>query len=69
MVMVKWMCGTKFKISSAVLRARLGIDSICVQQGRLRWYGHIVRKDNDSWVKKITNLNTEGQTHFGPLHA
>ncbi len=40
LMMVRWMCGTKFKdrISSVELRNRLGIDSIrdCVQRGRLK---------------------------------
>ncbi len=35
------------------------------QRGRLRWYGHIVRKDNDSWIKKITQLNIVGQKGRG----
>ena len=36
------------------LRERLGVDDIALilQQNRLRWYGHVLRKDDDDWVKK-----------------
>jgi len=35
------------------LRARLGIDDIItiVQRHRLRWYGHVLKKDKNDWVK------------------
>jgi len=25
---------------------------LVLQQNRLRWYGHVLRKDDDDWVKK-----------------
>jgi len=56
MRMVRWMCGIKLKdrLPSKELRQRLGIDDIALvlQQNRLRWYGHVLRKDDDDWVKK-----------------
>jgi len=56
MRMVRWMCGVKLKdrLPSKELRERLGIDDIALvlQQNRLRWYGHVLRKDDDDWVKK-----------------
>jgi len=56
MRMVRWMCGVKLKdrFSSKELRERLGIDDIALvlQQNRLRWYGHMQRKEDDDWVKK-----------------
>ena len=55
MRMVRWMCGIKLKdrLPSKELRERLGIDDITLvlQQNRLRWYGHVLRK-NDDWMKK-----------------
>ena len=46
-----WMCGVKLKdrLPSMELRDRLGIDDIALvlQQNRLRWYGHVLRKDDD----------------------
>jgi len=53
--MVRWMCDVKLRdrLPSKELRERLGIDDIAVlQQNRLRWYGHVLRKDDDDWVKK-----------------
>ena len=56
MRMVRWMCGVKLKdrLPSKELRERLGVDDIALvlQQNRLRWYGHVLRKDDDDWVKK-----------------
>ena len=58
---VRWMCGVKLKdrLPSKELRERLGIDDIVLQQNRLRWYGHVLRKDND-WVKKYMEYEAEG---------
>jgi len=48
MRMVRWMCGVKLKdrVSNTDLRERLGILNIMLvlQQNRLRWYGHVLRK-------------------------
>jgi len=48
MRMVRWMCNVKVKerVPSKELRERLGIDDIILilQQNRLRWYGHVLRK-------------------------
>ena len=48
MRMVRWMCGVKLKdrLASKELRERLDIDDIALvlQQNRLRWYGHVLRK-------------------------
>ena len=50
------MRGIKLKdrFPSKELRERLGIDDIALvlQQNRLRWYGHLLRKEDDDWVKK-----------------
>ena len=65
MRMVRWMCGVKSKdrLPSKELRERLSnsIDDIALvlQQNRLRWYGHVLRKDDD-WVKKCMEYEVEG---------
>jgi len=55
MRMVRWMCNVKVKdrVPSKELRERLGIDDIILilQQNRLRWYGHVLRKEDTDWVK------------------
>jgi len=62
MRMVRWICGVKFKLPSKELRERLGIDDIAVvlQQNRLHLYGHVLRKDDDDWVKKCMEYEVEG---------
>ena len=44
------------------MRQRLGIDDIALvlQQNRLRWYGHVLQKDYDDWVKKCMEYEVEG---------
>ena len=61
--MVRWMCNVKVKdrVPSKELRERLGIDDIILilQQNRLRWYGHVLRKEDTDWVKKCMEYEVE----------
>ena len=69
MRMVRWMCGIKLKdrLPSKELRERLGVDDIALvlQQNRLHWYGHVLRKDDDDWVKKCMEHQVEGSRPRG----
>jgi len=58
MRMVRWMCGIKLKdrLPSKELRER----ALILQQNRLRWYGHVLRKDDGDWVKKCMEYEVEG---------
>jgi len=49
------------------LKVRLGIDDIILilQQNRLRWYGHVLRKEDTNWVKKCTDYEVEGSRPRG----
>ena len=53
-MMVRWMCGVSLKDrrSSVDLYKSLGIENVAevVRRGRLRWFGHVERKDKDEWV-------------------
>jgi len=64
MRMVRWMFGIKLKVRfpSKELRERLGIDDIALvlQQNKLRWHGHVLRKEDDDWVKKCMEYEVEG---------
>jgi len=31
-----------------------------LQQNRLRWYGHVLRKEDNDWVKKCMEYEVEG---------
>jgi len=61
------MCGIKLKdrLPSKELRERLGVDYIALvlQQNRLRWYGHVLRKDDDDWVKKSMEYEVQGASY------
>ena len=52
---------------SKVLRERLGVDDIALilQQNRLRWYGHVLRKDDDDCVKQCMEYEVEGSRPRG----
>ena len=41
---------------------RLGLDDIIsvLQQNRLWWYGHVLRKEDNDWVKKCMEYEVEG---------
>jgi len=69
MRMVRWMCGVKLKdrLPSKELRERLGVDDIVLvlQQDRLHWYGHVLRKEDDDWVKKCMEFEVEGSRPRG----
>ena len=58
------MCGTKLKdrSPSREQRERLGIDDIALvlQQNRLCWYGHVLRKEDNDWVKICMEYEVEG---------
>jgi len=69
MRMVRWMCNVKVKdrVLSKELRERLGIDDIILMlwQNRLRWYGHVLCKEDTDWVKKCTEYEVEGSRPRG----
>jgi len=69
MRMVGWMCNVKVKdrVPSKELRERLGIDDriLILQQNRLRWYGHVLRKEDTDRVKKCMECEVEGSRPRG----
>ena len=64
MRMVRWMCGVKVqgRVPSKELRETLGLGNIILvlKQNRLRWYGHVLRKEDNDWVKKCMEYEVEG---------
>ena len=52
---------------SEELRRGLGIESvdIVVRRGRLRWFGHVKRKEADDLVSKCRNLEVVGGARKG----
>jgi hypothetical protein len=53
-VMSRWMCGVTLRdrVPMVELRRRLGIEGVMevMRRGRLRWFGHVERKEVDDWV-------------------
>jgi len=33
---------------------------LILQQNRLRWYGHVLRKEDNDWIKKCIEYEVEG---------
>ena len=64
--MIRLMCGVKLneRIARQVLRERLGIEAIedVVRRNRLRWFGHVERKEDSSWVKKCMTVEVDGKS-------
>ena len=56
MQMVRWMSGISMKDRRTNEELR---------SGRLRWYGHVMRKGNEDWVKKCMEFRVEGRRRVG----
>jgi len=63
MRIVRWMCGVNLqdRVPSEGLKERLVSDDIIseLQQKRLRWYGHVLRKEDNDWVKKCLEYEVQ----------
>ena len=46
--------------SKGLRETRVDDIALVLQQNRLRWYGHVLRKDDDHWVKKCMEYEVEG---------
>ena len=63
MRMAKWMCGIKLKdrFPRWEVGERLWRDDITLvlQQNRLRWHWHVLRKEDNDWVKKCMEYEVD----------
>jgi len=59
--MIRWMCDDKDRVPSRETRARLEVEDIILvlQQNRLRWYRHVLRKEDIDLVKKCMEYEVE----------
>ena len=66
MRMVRWMCGVSMKDgrTGEELKRLVGIEPITtvIRSGKLRWYGHVMRKCNEAWMKKCMELSSRQKT-------
>jgi hypothetical protein len=53
----------KDRINSKGLIQRLDVECVTdvIRRGRLRWYGHVMRKQNEDWVKKCISMEVAGK--------
>ena len=58
MQMIRWMCGISLKDrrTNEELRRLVGVVPITtfIRSGRLRWYGHVMRKGDEDWVTEMS---------------
>ena len=63
MSMIRWMCGVKLneRKKSEDSRELLGLEpvSLMIKKSRLRWFGHVERKDAN-WLKRSITWEVEG---------
>ena len=59
----RWMCGVKLsdRKANAELLSQHGIESASdvARRGRLRWFGHVERKEPDDWVSACRSMVVE----------
>ena len=71
MQMIRWMCGISLKDmcrrTTEELRSLVGVEPITtfIRSGRLIWYGHVMRKGDEAWVKKCMEYRAEGRRAIG----
>ena len=69
MMMIRWICSAKLtdRIPSNELRGRLHLSGVedMLRWGRLRWFGHLQRMDDETWPKKILDFAIDGRNPRG----
>ena len=67
--MLRMICGVTSKdmVESKVIALRVGVDNLeeHLRQKRLRWFGHIARRDEEVEIKKVFELKIEGRRKRG----
>jgi len=68
-MMVRWMCGVTLRdrIASVDLYSRLGLEEVgaVLRRGRLRWFGHLERKNVTDWVSACRSCAVVGSRSRG----
>ena len=67
--MLRMICGATLKdmVESTVDASRVGMDDLeeHLRQNRLRWFGNIIRRDEEGEIKKVFELKIEGRRKRG----
>ena len=69
MRMVRWMSGVSLRErkTNNELQRTMGIEPVMnvVKRNRMRWLGHVLRKDESDWVRGVMEMNVEGSRGRG----
>ena len=69
MKMLRWMCGvTRLdKIRNEKIRGTTKVGEISkkVQERRMRWYGHVMRRDEEYVGKRVMGIEVQGSRNRG----
>nr|XP_043619877.1 uncharacterized protein LOC122591692 [Erigeron canadensis] len=64
MRMLRWSCGKTLsdRIPTGVFRAELEVGTIInkLREGRLRWFGHVRRRDRTAPLRRAESIHVEG---------
>ena len=70
--MIRWMCGFKLeqRKSTEHMLNILGLNTIQAEltTRRLRWYGHVSRREENNWVRQIKHFQVIGNRTKGRPH-
>ena len=69
MRMLRWMSGVtrEDRIKNEYVRGSIGVASIVdkMRENRLRWLGHVMRREETSAVRVVMKMNVEGKRGRG----
>jgi len=69
MKMLRWMCGVsrRDRVRNDDIRNRVGVTAIArkVQEKRLTWYGHVLRREEDYVGRRMMELQVQGSRGRG----
>ena len=67
--MLRWICGNTImdRIKSKEFREKLGVAPLSekLRGNRLRWFGHVQRKNFDSPIRRIESIIVESKRNRG----
>ena len=69
MRMLRWMCGVtrRDRIRNEVIRGTTKVREISdkMQESRLRWYGHVMRRDGQYVGRRVMEMDIQGRRRRG----
>jgi len=69
MKMLRWMCGKtrRYRVRNVRVRGTTKVVEIYtkIQERRLQWYGHVVRRTNGYVVRRVMTIEVKGKRGRG----